>query len=353
MQINEVIRKYRKEKNMTQEEMANRLGVTAPAVNKWESGASMPDIALLAPIARLLGVSLDELLSYNENLTEIEEANIIGGIYAILNTEKPDVVYQRIVDIAREYPNADNLNLTLTTLLNARSFLLTGKEREKYDEWIQSSFENLLQTHDEKIKMQAADGLYSFFITREKYEEAEGCLKYYSDQNPDRKRKLATIYAGTGKYEEAYKALEEVLYSNYSTLSGLLYEIYGVAVKTGNLEKAEAIIEKESALADLFEMGEYHKNAGRLSLAVKKKDAKKALELMDLLFENADTMMDYTKSSLYEHMTFNEAPGASQMVIVTLLKQYKESEDMEFIRKTPEWEKFLKKWDTIPFPAVQ
>lgn len=40
MKIGEIIRKYRKEKNLTQEEMANRLGVTAPAVNKWENGVS-------------------------------------------------------------------------------------------------------------------------------------------------------------------------------------------------------------------------------------------------------------------------------------------------------------------------
>ena len=38
MQIGEVIRKYRKEQNMTQEQMAQRLGVTTPAVNKWENG---------------------------------------------------------------------------------------------------------------------------------------------------------------------------------------------------------------------------------------------------------------------------------------------------------------------------
>ena len=38
MQIGTVIRKSRKEKNMTQEEMAPYLGVTAPAVNKWENG---------------------------------------------------------------------------------------------------------------------------------------------------------------------------------------------------------------------------------------------------------------------------------------------------------------------------
>ncbi len=41
MEIGEVIRKYRKEKNLTQEEMAVRLGVTAPAVNKWENGGSL------------------------------------------------------------------------------------------------------------------------------------------------------------------------------------------------------------------------------------------------------------------------------------------------------------------------
>jgi len=63
MQIGEVIRKYRKSRNMTQEEVANRLGVTAPAVNKWENGNSFPDIMLLAPIARLLDITLDTLLS--------------------------------------------------------------------------------------------------------------------------------------------------------------------------------------------------------------------------------------------------------------------------------------------------
>ena len=58
MDIGVVIKKYRKEAGMTQEEMANRLGVTTPAVNKWENSNSKPDIGLLAPIARLLDISL-------------------------------------------------------------------------------------------------------------------------------------------------------------------------------------------------------------------------------------------------------------------------------------------------------
>ena len=64
MDIGSVIKKYRKESGFTQEEMANRLGVTTPAVNKWENGNSKPDIDLLAPIARLLHISVDTLLAF-------------------------------------------------------------------------------------------------------------------------------------------------------------------------------------------------------------------------------------------------------------------------------------------------
>lgn len=53
MKISEMIRKKRKEQGMTQERVAAALGVTAPAVNKWEKGITCPDIALLPALARL------------------------------------------------------------------------------------------------------------------------------------------------------------------------------------------------------------------------------------------------------------------------------------------------------------
>ena len=77
MSLGKVIRKYRKIKNLTQEEMAGRLGVTAPAVNKWENENSYPDITLLASIARLLGISVDTLLSFREALTPEEISGIV------------------------------------------------------------------------------------------------------------------------------------------------------------------------------------------------------------------------------------------------------------------------------------
>ena len=94
MEIGQVIREYRKKKNITQEEMANRLGVTAPAVNKWENGISQPDIMLLAPIARLLNITPDILLSFEEELREEEINNIVYQINEKFKSESYEEVFK-------------------------------------------------------------------------------------------------------------------------------------------------------------------------------------------------------------------------------------------------------------------
>ena len=60
----------RKAKGMTQEQLAAALGVSAPAVSKWETGSSYPDITLLCPLARALGSNVDSLLAFEEELSE-------------------------------------------------------------------------------------------------------------------------------------------------------------------------------------------------------------------------------------------------------------------------------------------
>ena len=56
------LQQLRKEKGMSQEELAERLGVSRQAVSKWESGASDPSTANLIALARLFGISAEELL---------------------------------------------------------------------------------------------------------------------------------------------------------------------------------------------------------------------------------------------------------------------------------------------------
>ena len=72
MKINQIIREKRKALSLTQEQVAGYLGVSAPAVHKWEKGSSCPDISLLPALARLLKTDLNELFSFREELTEWE-----------------------------------------------------------------------------------------------------------------------------------------------------------------------------------------------------------------------------------------------------------------------------------------
>lgn len=68
MNIGEQITKLRLEQNMTQEALAEKLGVSRQAVTKWESSASTPDISKLVRIADLFQVSLDRLVGRGDTL---------------------------------------------------------------------------------------------------------------------------------------------------------------------------------------------------------------------------------------------------------------------------------------------
>ena len=74
MQIGNKIRQMRINAGMTQEQLANKLGVSGQSVSKWENEVSMPDIMLLPDIAENFGVSIDELfdLTVDQKIKRIE-----------------------------------------------------------------------------------------------------------------------------------------------------------------------------------------------------------------------------------------------------------------------------------------
>ncbi len=84
MSLSGNIKRLRLEKNLTQEQLATKLGISAQAVSKWETSETYPDGALLVPLANELDVSLDELFD-NDNVTM---ADISGRIIKLIhNTE--------------------------------------------------------------------------------------------------------------------------------------------------------------------------------------------------------------------------------------------------------------------------
>lgn len=74
MNLGNNISEKRKAKGMTQEELASNLGVSPQAVSKWENNLSCPDISLLPAIAKIFGMSVDELLGAAPATENIAEA---------------------------------------------------------------------------------------------------------------------------------------------------------------------------------------------------------------------------------------------------------------------------------------
>ena len=82
--IGKFIYKLRKEKNMTQQELAKRIGVTDRAISKWENGRGLPDLSLIKPLCEQLNITINELLSAekldNKEYQEKFEENIINTL---------------------------------------------------------------------------------------------------------------------------------------------------------------------------------------------------------------------------------------------------------------------------------
>lgn len=107
IRINEQIAFLRKQKGLTQEDLANALGVTNQAVSKWESAQCCPDIQLLPSIAEFFDVSVDELLGYKSHESLSDICLKIKNYFTLLpEKESFDVAY-RIASLLHEAAASD------------------------------------------------------------------------------------------------------------------------------------------------------------------------------------------------------------------------------------------------------
>lgn len=121
--IGDIIKRLRKERNLTQEQLAEQLNISSAAVSKWENNIGMPDISNIVPLANLFGVTTDELFGVNGVDKETEVENLLDEIFkmqiGVAPKEEATVglaIMEKYRDALRKYPNNS------TILCNAVSF---------------------------------------------------------------------------------------------------------------------------------------------------------------------------------------------------------------------------------------
>lgn len=97
------IRQLRKQKNISQEVLAQALGVSFQAVSKWENAAAMPDVAMIPAIASFFGVSTDELFDFNllEQEKKVQELCWAAAEYRFTDPKKSEAMLR---DALHKYP---------------------------------------------------------------------------------------------------------------------------------------------------------------------------------------------------------------------------------------------------------
>ena len=94
MEFNEKLQEFRKQKGLTQVELAELLYVSRTAISKWESGRGFPNIEALKAISKFFSVSLDELLSGEE-------------ILAIAEKDRKEKITQEVIELCKQFPIYD------------------------------------------------------------------------------------------------------------------------------------------------------------------------------------------------------------------------------------------------------
>ncbi len=138
MTFGEKIKKLRMEKNWTQEQFAEIMGVSAQAVSRWETDSSMPDISMLAPIAYTFNVSCDYLLGINLNSKEKDIFRIRKEAWESIVEENPNKwvnAYNMIKEGLKQFPDSWMLKDSLAHFLavlampkHNKNYLSAGRE---------------------------------------------------------------------------------------------------------------------------------------------------------------------------------------------------------------------------------
>lgn len=343
MKINEIIRSYRKRENLTQEQIASYLNVSAPAVNKWERGMSYPDITLLAPLARILKIDVNTLLEFNEELTDTEIKKFTKDIGEIATREGLEKAFEKGSDLIKEYPNCDELTFWISTVLRIYLLQYKGDLKDKYERKIINWLEIVASSAKEKIASMANLDLSAIYREKEDYQESQKMLDRIQEVNVDKTIQQALLFENSGKIDCAYNIWEKKIWENSQEIFTVLSFVIELLYKERKYSEAEEYIERAKKVAEVFDFGVYHKYSLDLSLAIEKSDKEKVIEMVVKMVNEASSMDDSMKSTLYKHMNFNITHPISKDRYEEMVKEaFKKNEKLNFVKNDPRIKSLLK-----------
>lgn len=234
----ENLKKLRKEKDMTQETLAEFLGVSFQTVSKWERGETYPDITMLPIISRFFCVTIDDLLGTNKSLEE-QKINEYLELYDDMKLKDLTLTFNKFQEAIKEFPGDFRILIRYMELLQEVKDFVCGEYKDTSKE-LMSIYENI-QNHctDDNIRIRSKvimishllikyqcipneDGKYRVY--KEYLNQAEEIINTLPSMKDSKELKLMGLAFDTENYNTTHRnALEELLFILQDTLFGYSY----------------------------------------------------------------------------------------------------------------------------------
>ena len=219
--IGKLIAKLRKEKQLTQEQLAEKMGVSINAVSKWERGLSFPDVSLLKKICNELGISIEELINGEEDKSEEAKEKAIITVVESTNKAKRNIKKITIISI---------ILIIVLIIIGVLIYKNKGNELEKYYErnyqmtFVARDVEAFLKyRYDGKYPdyyggMYISNDAYNLIvqIVKEKIPSKGTAEYYYYNElfTVDKSIKIEYVKNSYNKLEKVYNAINDYMLVN-------------------------------------------------------------------------------------------------------------------------------------------
>lgn len=250
--IGNTVARCRKEAGITQEELAQHLGVTKAAVSKWELEQSLPDMAMLPKIASYFSLTLDELFDYQPQLTAEEIKEIAFELLQQFAVDS-NAAYENLLEYARDYSSCYPLLHQLGVVLVNR-LPLAGEIMGEYSKQA-SDILKRVEAKSENLEL----------VSSARYMRASLCfmqgqtdtaLDILEDMKPNWMEAeqvqilRAAIYEQQGNAEEAARIYQTSLFQAITSfMNGLTAQITAIE---GDEERLAALVNLGEAWMDAY-----------------------------------------------------------------------------------------------------
>lgn len=265
--IGTIIQKKRKEAGLTQAQLAELLGVTAPAVNRWEKDLSFPDATLLAPLARCLNTDLNELFSFYDSLSDKERELAVEKATKMLLEPDDDKVLIYIEEMLRQNRSDGKLHFEVAKTLYGAHLLKKAYVPDVYLSHITKYYERALELLPEE-EQEICSTLMSIYASLGDREKASFYCERLQGSRMERMQNHSDMLFLLKDYPAAAMELKGLILRKVVALSVDLGLLRDVLVACNESELAATAGEKAEALRKLFDLWEGFEILSLVSSAV-------------------------------------------------------------------------------------